>query len=112
MPDVAVSGEVVAVIGSSGPGGAGGTWRAGLLSETAYPRLTVGGTPVIYEAQCTFVFTDTVTGATTTSVVTLQASTTLLRGESSGVLRNGDTAIDDHGNTLAVQITRPPVLLT
>jgi hypothetical protein len=103
---VAVHGDVHATVGAGMFGSAtSGSWTAGTVTEQTYTWLTVGGAAVVHAASCTFSFTgsdgmNTVTG---TSTVSLTAATTVLQHGSTNVLRNGDSASDTYGNTLAVQ---------
>jgi hypothetical protein len=104
---VAVVGDVVA---TPGPPSGTITWAvdaAGVqYGGFTYPQLTVGGVAVIHGATCGFTGTDSNTGATTPSSVTLPdptAPATTLQHGASSVLRNGDTAHDANQNTLTVQ---------
>jgi hypothetical protein len=107
---VATSGSVSATPGSAPPGNTG-TWAVpATIDESAYPELTVAGTPVIWKAVGTFTFTGTVdaTGVASTippSDVTLTAAPTVLQGGGTSVLRHGDNDFDEYGNTLTVAST-------
>jgi hypothetical protein len=63
---------------------------------------------VIYEATCTFAFAGTKgnSAVVDSSTVTLTAAATLLQGQSSFVLRDGDSAQDNYGNTVKTQSSR------
>jgi hypothetical protein len=111
MPSVGVTGEVVATASTATTfGGVSGAWTAGPVTETAYPKLTVGGATVIYEATCTFTFSGGPPPTTSASVVTLRASATPLQGGLSNVLRDGDAKVDTNGNRLEVRVSRQPKL--
>src|SRR5262245_22492197 len=104
MPSVAVTGEVVATASTTTTlSGVSGSWTAGPVIETPYPKLTVGGATVIHEATCTFTFSGGPPPTTVPSVVTLRPSPTALQGGLSNVLRDGDVEVDTNGNQLAVQ---------
>lgn len=57
---VAVTGDTVATASSATAPSTqptwSGTWTAGPVTETAYPKLTVNSTAVIHKASCTFSF--------------------------------------------------------
>ena len=103
----AVEGDVTATAGTSPYTGAeSGSWTAGSVSYQSYDKLSIGGTPVIHEASCTFNFSGasssgaTITGSET---VTLSAGSTKLQGASSSVLVDGDSETGSYGNELKVQ---------
>lgn len=106
-----MAGKAVAVVGdvtaTPGPPSDTVTWTVTSppgVTYSPYAWLTVGGVAVIHGATCGFTGTDSSTGATTPSTVTLPATpvpTTLQHG-ASNVLRDGDTAQDANGNTLTV----------
>jgi hypothetical protein len=101
---VAVAGDTTATASTSTAfGGAPGTWTAGPVTEKPSPWLTAGGTAVIHEATCTFVFTNANTGATVPVPLTLTAGSTALQGGQGNVLLDGDQETDTNGNRLSVQ---------
>ena len=100
---VAVIGDTTATASTlTSLDGAPGTWAAGPVAETSYVRLTVGSKAVIHEATCTFVFTNSNTGATVPVKVTLSATSTPLQHGQGNVLLDGDQQIDTNGNRLSV----------
>jgi hypothetical protein len=102
---VATKDEVIAVVSTTGPGGASGSWTAGPIVPTSYAQLTVDSNAVIYQANCIFTFTFS-NGTTTTEPVTLTAGSTHLQGSSSNVLRDGDFIKSTNGNLLKVVSSR------
>ena len=57
---VAARGDVSAKAGTTPSSKAdSGTWTAGPVSVTTFDDLTVGGDPVVVEAECTFTFSGT-----------------------------------------------------
>lgn len=110
--NVAVKGDVSAEASASAlntgqPNAVGGSWTAGAISETSYQKLSIGGTKVIHEAQCTFTYqgNDSSSGSPLppkTSTVTLTATTKKLMSDSDYVLVDGDSEQDDDGNKLSV----------
>ncbi len=88
------------------------SWTAGTPICTSYPKLTVGGQPVLYEVQCTFIFSgtqSTPSGPVTvpgSETVTLSASalgTTKLQGQEQQVLRDGDQSTTSlYGNVISI----------
>jgi hypothetical protein len=77
-------------------------WSAGSVTVTPYPKLTVGGRPVIYRAQCTFSFSGQktnpspapptpVTGTETLVLSAADLGQTRLQGGENDVLRLGDS---------------------
>jgi hypothetical protein len=106
---VAASGDVSATAGTTPSTKAdSGTWTAGPVSLTTLDDLTVGGDPVVVEAECTFTFSGTkgTSGVTDTSTVTLPASDHPLLGSQDSVLVDGDEERDGYGNTVSVSSTR------
>ncbi len=106
---VAGEGEVVATPGSTPFTGAEtGVWTAGPIAVQSYSKLTIGGKPVIHQAQCTFNFSgQSSSGASIvgSETVQLKAGQTLLQKTQGGVLVNGDTATGQFGNKLEVRTT-------
>lgn len=106
----AVAGDVAATAGSGLPDAAGGgTWTAGTPSVTTASRARIAGRPVALAAECTFAFLgkakgDPASPVTDRSTVKLDPPPTLLRA-GAPILRDGDTAQDRFGNTLAVTAT-------
>lgn len=103
---VAVEQEVSATPGTVPfTGATAGTWSAGPVVCTSYPRYKIGGTPVIYRAQCTFVFSGTSgsSAVTGTETVTLTASGSAVLRSAQAVLLDRDLAVGTFGNTLRVQ---------
>lgn len=104
---VAVVGDVTAtpstVVSPNAAGGTG-TWQAGTVSYTSYPRLKVES-EVIWKARCTFSFsgsTPSGTAVTDSETVTLTAGTTKLMKAKHGVLVDGDAERGAKGNRLEV----------
>ncbi|MGW0411248.1 hypothetical protein ACWDZX_08115 [Streptomyces collinus] len=100
---VVARGGVSAMAGAAPLKGAdSGTWSAGTVAETPSSRVTVGGSPVLHQASCSFTFTgkagQTVVGGAST--VTLTATAGGLLADGKGVLLDGDSAQDEYGNTL------------
>ncbi|MDD7933726.1 hypothetical protein [Actinomycetospora straminea] len=81
--------------------GAPGKWAAGPVTESTCGGLTVGGKPVVWQASCTFTFTNSNTGATVLVVVDLAASTAAVRVGRQDVLVHGDS-VAKQGNRLKV----------
>ena len=107
---VAVKEDVQATAGSTPFTGAdSGTWTAGPVTCSFYDQLKIGGSKVIYKAECKFTFTGTspapakspITG---TETVTLEAQSTKLQGGLSKVLVDGDSATGtgNFGNKLQI----------
>ena len=110
-----MAGKPVAVVGdvTATPAAASGslTWQAvdpPGVTYSSYTWLTVAGVAVIHGATCGFTGTDSSSGVTTPSSVTLPdvtAPTTTLQHGASNVLRDRDTAQDSFGNKLTVSAT-------
>lgn len=103
---VAVEGDVQATAGTTPfTGAASGTWTAGSVTCSSYDQLKIGGSKVIYKAECKFTFNGTssapasITGDET---VTLEAKSTKLQGGLSKVLVNGDSVTGNFGNKLQI----------
>jgi hypothetical protein len=105
---VAVEGDVQATPGTAPfTGAATGTWTAGAIVASAYPKLTVGGVATVWKAECTFSFngnapapaSTTITG---TNKVTLTATAKKLQGGGNNVLVHDDQNSDQYGNKLQV----------
>lgn len=84
-----------------------GKWTASPVTYKSYSNLSISGTKVIYEAECTFVFAGTTAPPASapvagTSTVKLTAGTTQLQRGVNNVLKDGDSAKDSYGNTLKV----------
>jgi len=86
-----------------------GSWSPGDIEVQSYPKLKIGGQPVIYQAKCTFTFTGTkLVGTVTTNIsgtdtITLNASdlgTTKLQNGENQVLRDGDSSDSTPGKSL------------
>lgn len=108
MAIVAKVGDVETEVGSVPfPPAASGSWTAGQITYTSYPKLKIDGAEVIHEAKCTFTFNGatssvppvTVTGS---SEVILTASATKLQQGSSYALKVGDSQQDGYLNTVKV----------
>ncbi len=111
---VAVVDEVKATPGAKSPSDnvQGGTWSAGSITHQFYPKLTIGGKPVIYEASCTFTYSggkDSSSGADvppTSEDVTLTATTKKTQKDESFVLVDGDSKSSANGNNLTVHTSK------
>jgi hypothetical protein len=87
-----------------------GVWSAGGVSYVSYAYLMVDGKKVISEASCGFSFSGKKDAPPNDPVATPGPQTltlappqqTLLQKGDAQVLRNGDTASDQWGNTLTV----------
>jgi hypothetical protein len=106
---VAGAGDVIATPSSKPIEGATGAWTAGPVTTTSHSRLRAGGTPVAFQATCTFQFSGTsgstpVTAAETVTLTATRAAK-LQRG-GNGVLLDGDTATGPLGNRLAASSAR------
>jgi hypothetical protein len=108
---VATEGDVVVTVGTIPyQPNSGGTWSAGSVSYVSYAYLTVDGKKVISEASCGFSFSGKKDAEPHDPVVTLGPQTlklapphqTVLQKGDAQVLRHGDTASDQWGNTLTV----------
>ena len=108
---VATEGDVVVTLGTMPyQAGSSGLWSAGSVSYVSYAYLTVDGKKVISEASCGFSFSGKKDAEPHDPVVTPGPQTlklappqpTLLQKGDAHVLRNGDTASDQWGNTLTV----------
>lgn len=115
MASVAVTGEVNATKSEETTlDGAAGSWAIVPpgVTEQSYGELKVGGKAVIYEASCTFMFTETMSPYKATPLtLTLRAKASAIQGGSHNVLRDADST-EEHGNRLAVQLSRPAALAT
>jgi hypothetical protein len=103
---VAVEGDVKATPGSTPFAPAdSGSWVAGPVVDTPYPKLASGGKKTLSQSMCTFTFTgvQSASGAPVsgTEVVTLVAKkTTLTAG--GNLLLDGDNQQGVYGNKLEV----------
>jgi hypothetical protein len=106
MKGVAKVGDVSARASPSAahPEAGSGQWEAGPIIETVHERIRVDGKPVLQEATCVFTFIGNIGSAT--SVMTVTASATGLRGTAGGVLLDGDADVDADGNRLAARTMR------
>lgn len=109
MPSVvAKSGDVTATAGSAPfKPATEGKWTPGPVTYKTYSNLSISGTKVIYEAECTFSFAGTTAPPASapvagSSTVKLTAGTTLLQKGANNVLKDGDLSQDSYGNTLKV----------
>lgn len=106
---VACEGDASATPGTTLYAGAqSGTWTAGPVSPITYDHLTVGGVAVLAKASCEFSFSGTSgnTAVTGSSTVTLSPSATVLQYGGANVLRDGNSADDEYGNTLSASSAR------
>jgi len=104
---VAIPNMVSAIIGTGMYGAAAtGLWTAGSITTTSANHLSVDGTKVIIEAECTFTFAglqiDGTTPVNGSSDVTLSPSSTKLTDSGNDLLVFGDTTSDSYGNTLVI----------
>lgn len=103
---VAIEGDVQAIVGTIPySGAANGTWTAMPVQYVGYRQLTIGGKPVIYEAECRFLFSGFSASGTPVvgqEVVKLTAQSTKLQGGLLRVLVTGDLALGTYGNQLKV----------
>jgi hypothetical protein len=108
---VATEGDVVVTLGTVPyQVGSSGLWSAGSVSYVSYAYLTVDGKKVISEASCGFSFSgkkdvephDPVVTPGPQSLKLSPPQPTLLQKGDAHVLRHGDTASDQWGNTLTV----------
>jgi hypothetical protein len=113
---VATEGDVVVTVGTVPYQlNSSGTWIAGSVSYVSYAYLTVDGKKVVSEASCGFSFSGKEDAEPHKPVVTPGPQTlklappqqTLLQKGDAQVLRNGDTASDQWGNTLTVVTQNP-----
>lgn len=77
------------------------------MTTESYSKLTIGGSPVIYQASCTFSFSGTTSSTppvtvTGTDMVTLSPSTTKLQKNENNVLRDGDSITSIYGNEISI----------
>lgn len=89
------------------PGAAKGKWKAGPVTISTYPKLTVAGAETAWEARCTFTFDGNApptaeTPINGTSDVTLTATAKKFAGSGKYALVDGDRVQDEYGNTLSV----------
>jgi hypothetical protein len=106
---VAARGDVSAEAGTTPSSKAdSGTWTAGPVSVTTFDDLTVGGDPVVVEAECTFTFSGTKgnSAVADSATVTLTAADHPLLGTQDSVLVHGDEESDTYGNKVSVSSTR------
>jgi hypothetical protein len=110
-PAVATEGDVVVTVGTVPyQPNSTGVWSAGGVSYISYAYLMVDGKKVISEASCGFSFSGAKNAPPYDPVATPGPQTlkltppqqTLLQKGDAQVLRNGDTASDQWGNTLTV----------
>jgi hypothetical protein len=107
---VATIGDVTATPGTKlYPPATAGSWTAGLISYSSYPRLKSRGTNVISQATCTFSFAGTKEGAAVagTETVTLRAKSTVLQKGLAAVIVDGDSETGIYGNKLAAGSSEP-----
>ncbi|MGB3673425.1 MAG: hypothetical protein WA988_03185 [Candidatus Nanopelagicales bacterium] len=110
---VAVEGDTTATVGTMPFTGADtGTWTAGTIEESAYPKLRCAGTPVIWEATCKFSFIGTGPPPVKPTIkgdetVTVTATTNLINKTQHSVLVGGASSVGKYGNKLQISATGP-----
>ena len=106
---VACTGDASATAGRGIPTTAdSGTWTAGPLSQSAYPKVKVGGATVLHEVSCTFSFAGTKgnSAVAASSTVTLRGAANKLEPGTAPPLRDGDAEQDSYGNRVSVSSSR------
>lgn len=115
MPNIAVEGDVITIPGTTPyPPAVSGAWVPGPVIYSSYPKVSVNGVGVIYEARCTFTFagvgppppSSPVSG---TEDVVLSAGDTAVNGSQSSALLDGDSKAGNYGNQLQVVAPANPV---